>query len=167
MNIDILFDNKNYLKKQFEKYINKKQIRISEPNKLLAHAHLDKAKQNLLFFDKNFKDQDFLDWLIVILYYVMYHCALALISNKGYYSKNHLATLILLILNYDVSKKEINLMEELCINRKDAELYTMLKSERQSASYSSKTNFTVKKTDNYKNEVISFLYKVEDLLNDR
>ncbi|MFW6282469.1 MAG: DNA-binding protein [Minisyncoccales bacterium] len=164
MNLDKLFNNKNYLKKQIETYVNKKQIRISEPNKLLALAHLEKAKQNLLFFDKNFKDEEFLDWLIVILYYVVYHCALALISKKGFYSKNHLATLILLVQNYDVSKKEINLMEELCITRKDAELYTVLKSERQNASYSSKTNFTIKKVGNYKNEVISFLYKTEDLL---
>jgi uncharacterized protein (UPF0332 family) len=164
MDIDKLFDDKNYLQKQIENYVNKKQIRIFKPNKLLALAHLEKAKQNLLFFDKNFKDEGFLDWLIVILYYVMYHCALALISKKGFYSKNHLATLVLLIQNYDVSKKEINLIEELSINRKDAELYTMLKSERQNASYSSKTNFTVKKVANYKNEVISFLYKTEDLL---
>lgn len=164
MNIGKLFANEQHLRKQIEKYIGKEQIIISNPNSLLAFAHLEKAKQNLLFFDKNFKDGEFLDWLIVILYYVVYHCALALISNKGYFSKNHLATLLLLIQEYDVSKKEIDLMDELSVNRKDAELYTVLKSERQTASYSSKTNFTIKKIKIYKNEVIDFLHKTEDLL---
>ena len=76
-------------------------------NEDLVVAHLEKAKHNLLFFEKNIGDSQFNDWLIVTLYYALYHAVLALISKKGYSSKNHTASLVFLIKHYSQLKEDI------------------------------------------------------------
>ena len=75
-------------------------------NPELVNSHIKKARHNLEFFKLNKEYSKFNDWLIVTLYYSLYHSALALITNKNYSSKNHYATIIVLIKEYRHSKSE-------------------------------------------------------------
>lgn len=165
MNIDLLFKDEKKLNEKYNFYKEKRQIRYIGKDEDLAMAHLKKTKHNLLFFNINEKNLDFGDWLIVILYYSLYHAVLALISYKGYISKNHTASLILLIKYYSNFKEDIKLMHELSIVKEDAYFYTMLKEERHKASYTTKSFFSKNKIKNYKTKVISFVNKVENILN--
>ncbi|MGM5485183.1 MAG: HEPN domain-containing protein [Nanobdellota archaeon] len=163
-NIEKLFSDKRLLRKEIGFFIRKKQIRKIKDNKGLVHSFLRKAKHNLEFFRVNKKQRNFNDWLIVILYYSLYHCALALISKKGYVSKNHRATLLLLIREYSISRREAELIEELSINKEDAELYADLKSERHDASYTTEIAFTKEKIGYYEEKVIDFMNKTEEII---
>lgn len=127
MDIDKLFTNKEFLEKELNFFITKKQIKSIDENKELVDSHIKKARHNLEFYKLNKEYHRFNDWLIVTLYYVLYHSALALITNKNYASKNHYATILILIKEYSITKDEAKLLNELSINKEDAELYTNLK----------------------------------------
>ncbi len=164
MNVDKLFEDKEYLNNQITFFIEQKQIRKIKSNLELVNSHLEKAKHNLAFYKLN-KDQDeFYDWLIVTLYYSLYHCSLALITNKNYISKNHFATILLLIKEYSISKEDIQLINNLSINKDDANLYTTLKEDRHNASYSTNNKFTKELIDEYEKGVINFIIKTEEIL---
>ena len=164
MNIDKLFVDKNYLDNQITFFITKKQIRKTDSNKELIASHLKKAKHNIGFFRLNKQHENYKDWLIVALYYALYHASLALITNKNYVSKNHYATILLLIKEYSISQSEAELINELSINKNDAQLYTNLKEDRHSASYSTQTKFTKELINNYQKEVINFINKTEEMI---
>jgi len=164
MNIDKLFSDKKYLSKEILFFKTKKQIRIIKENKELVKSHIKKARHNLEFFKLNKDYHKFNDWLIVTLYYSLYHCALALLVNKNYSSKNHYATILILIKEYPVTKDEVKLLNELSINKEDAELYTDLKRDRHDASYSTKTKFDQETIKDYENKVLDFINKTEEIL---
>lgn len=94
MNIDKLFHDKNLLENQYNFFLEKKLLKKIQPDSDLTNAHMEKVKHNMRFFEKNKKDPEYNDWLIVILYYALYHSILALIVNKEYISKNHTASLV-------------------------------------------------------------------------
>jgi uncharacterized protein (UPF0332 family) len=156
-----LFSDRKYLEKEI---INKKQIRIIKENKELVLAHIKKARHNLEFYRLNKQNNKFNDWLIVTLYYALYHSALALITKKNYTSKNHYATILILIKEYGITKDEAELINELSISKEDAELYTNLKEDRHSASYATNTKFTREKINYYEEKVLEFMNKAEELV---
>jgi uncharacterized protein (UPF0332 family) len=164
MNIDKLFDDENYLNQELEFFLKKKHILKIERNKELAKSFLKKAKHNLNFYKLNKKNNDFNDWLIVILYYSLYHTGLALITNKQYTSKNHYATILILIKEYGISKQEADLINNLSINKEDAELYTNLKTDRHYASYQTNKAFTEETIASYEKQVLDFMQKAEDII---
>jgi len=164
MDINRLFEDKNYLEKEIEIFINKKHIKIIKPNKELIESHLKKARHNLEFYKLNKQHNKFNDWLIVTLYYSLYHSALALITNKNYASKNHYATILILIKEYSITKDEAKLLNELSINKDDAELYTSLKDDRHDASYQTNIKFDDKTIIYYENKVLEFINKTEELI---
>jgi len=164
MNIDKLFEDKEYLKKEINFFKSKKQIKFIQENKELISSHIKKARHNLRFYKINEKNDKFKDWLIVILYYVLYHCGLALITNKKYSSKNHYATILILIKEYNITKEEVELIDQLSINREDAELYTYLKQDRHDASYKTNTKFSTELIQEYKEKVLDFINKTEELI---
>lgn len=165
MNINKLFSDKEYLNKELNYYKSKKLIKNIEPNKELAKAHLIKARHNLEFYKLNKQHNTFSDWLIVTLYYSLYHCTLALITNKNKTSKNHYATILLLIKEYNITKEEVNLIDELSITKEDAQLYTSLKEDRHNASYATNLNFTKEKIKHYEEKIIEFINKTQEILN--
>ena len=164
MDIDKLFLDKEYLIKEINFFIDKKQLRKIEENKDLVKSHIKKARHNLEFFKLNKRQSEFNDWLIVSLYYALYHSALALIVNKNYSSKNHYATILILIKEYSLSQKEIILLNELSINKNDAELYTNLKKDRHDASYVTQIKFNQETIKNYEDKVLDFINKTEENL---
>lgn len=164
MNINKLFLDEDYLIKEINFFIDKKQIRKIEENKDLVKSHIKKARHNLEFFKLNKKQSEFNDWLIVTLYYALYHSALALVVNKNYSSKNHYATILILIKEYSLSQEEIILLNELSINKNDAELYTNLKNDRHDASYATQIKFNQEIIKSYENKVLDFINKTEEIL---
>ena len=86
---------------------------------------------------------DFSGWVVVGCYYTLYHAALALLFKKGLFSKNHDATLCLLIKEYykELSKEEFELINFTFLNNEDILFYVHAKDKREQASYSTKTVF--------------------------
>lgn len=164
MRINNYFKDKNLLNKQVEFYVKKKQLNKISKNSELVQAYLAKAKHNLEFFTLNKTQIKFNDWLVVVLYYALYHSALALVANKDFTSKNHTATLLFLIKEYNIDIKEAELINELSINKDDAEFYTNLKTDRHNASYATEILFSNKKIEEYHFKVVEFIQKAEDLL---
>jgi uncharacterized protein (UPF0332 family) len=164
MNIDRLFEDEHFLEKEKNFFIHKKHIRIIKENKELVQSHLKKARHNMEFYKISKNNKKFNDWLIVILYYSLYHSALALITNKKYSSKNHYATILILINEYRITKDEAILLKELSISKEDAELYTQLKEDRHDASYATHIKFDNKIVADYENKVLDFINKAEALL---
>lgn len=161
-NINQIFEDENLLNNFYMQY--KPFLFKISSNENLTKAHLQKAKHNLLFFTKNQQDLNFKDWLIVILYYSLYHAVLALITNKNYKSTNHTASLIFIIKHYLNFKQEILLLYDLSIKKEDAQLYTQLKIDRHNASYQTNTQFSEEIINEYKIKVIKFINKVEKIL---
>jgi uncharacterized protein (UPF0332 family) len=164
MDIDNLFSDKQYLEKELKFFISKKHIKIIKENKELVDSHIKKARHNLEFYKLNKQYNKFNDWIIVALYYALYHSALALITNKNYSSKNHYATILILIKEYSITKDEAKLLNELSINKEDAELYTDLKDDRHDASYATDIKFSPETIADYENKVLGFINKAEELI---
>jgi uncharacterized protein (UPF0332 family) len=87
-----------------------------------------------------------------------------LITNKRYSSKNHHATILLLIREYSISKDEAELLNELYISREDAELYTQLKNDRHDASYETGIRFDSETIQNYEIKVNEFINKAQEIM---
>ena len=164
MDIDRLFDDKKYLDNELKFFKQKKHILSIKENKELTLSFLKKAKHNVAFYKQNKNNNSFNDWLIVILYYALYHSALALITNKQFSSKNHYATILILIKEYGISKEEADLINNLSINKADAELYTNLKTDRHNASYQTDKAFIDKTIIYYEDRVLHFIQKTEELI---
>jgi uncharacterized protein (UPF0332 family) len=164
MNVERLFNDEYYLDNEINFFIKKKHLLKIKENKDLVNAHILKARHNLLFYKKNKEDHTFNDWLIISLYYTLYHCALALIINKSYNSKNHYATILILIKEYNITKDEANLINKLSINKDDAQLYTELKNDRHNASYNTKIKFRIEDVNYYEEKVLRFINKTEELI---
>lgn len=163
MKIDKLMNNKKFLDKTYQTYLKKKIIAKKTPN--LSEAHLAKSNNNLEFADFLLKNNRFFDWAIVGLYYSVYHASLALLSNKGFSSKNHNATLCFLIKNFsEFSKEEIELIDDLQIKREEIEFYSGLKEERQKASYSTSLLFSKEKVEELKEKSILLINKIKSIL---
>lgn len=164
MDIDRLFKDKKYLLKEISFFRSRKKIEIISENKELVISHLKKARHNMEFYKLNKRYDDFRDWLIVALYYALYHSALALVTNRNFSSKNHYATILLLIKEYAISKEEAILLNELSINKEDAELYTNLKQDRHDASYQTHTKFDSEIIEEYESRVMDFINKTEEII---
>src|SRR3989344_9546005 len=149
MNIDKLFADQKYLGQELDFFITKKHIKKIQENKELVNSHLKKARHNLEFYKLNKEHHKFNDWLIVTLYYSLYHSALALITQKNYSSKNHYATILILLKNYSITKDDVRLLNELSISKEDAELYTNLKADRHDASYTTNIKFSRETIEDY------------------
>ena len=137
-----LLIEKEELIRKLEEYKGKEQISVQEPDKEEIKGHIHKAEHNIKFVEDTSK-KAFSDWVLVGCYYTLYHTALALILQKGYASKNHDATLCLLIKEYykQISNDEIELINFTFLTKEDFFFYAESKNKREEASYSTKTIF--------------------------
>lgn len=136
-----LLNSKKLLQEKINNYQELKLIKKIEPNNNEIKGHFTKAEHNLKFVSS--VSNDFSDWIVVGCYYCLYHLALALINKKGLYSKNHDATLCLLIQEYykDLSDEDFELINFTFINNEDILFYVSTKDKREKASYSTKLFF--------------------------
>lgn len=98
--VHLLLTNQKVRVSRIKQYISEGDlVEVKSVNESFVAGHIEKAQHNLEFVG-SLKPQ-FDDWKIVGSYYAMYHAALALCASAGYKSKNHGATLAVLIDNYN------------------------------------------------------------------
>ena len=155
--------DKEYLEAVYNQFILKRLI--IKKGSDLSEAHVSKSDSNMEFAGFLLDNNKFIDWAVVGLYYSVYHAALALVSKKGYSSKEHNATLCFLIKNFsEFSIEEINLIDELQIKREEIEFYSGLKEERNKASYSTSLIFNKDKVYELREKSILLINKIKSIL---
>ena len=100
-------------------------------------------------------------------YYASYHSALALILTKNYSSKNHLATLLILIKEFykkGLNKQEIEDLAKL-LDYQDILFYVESKDKRERATYTTKINYDKKEVEELKLKSSLFVSKIKNMLN--
>ena len=158
-----MMKNREILEKAYNLYIKKKLI--VKANSDLSEAHTAKSNNNMEFVSFLLENSKFFDWCIVGLYYSVYHASLALLSKKGFSSKNHNATLCFLIRNFsELSKDEIEFIDELAISKEDIEFYYGLKEERGKASYSTMLFFNEEKIKELREKSILLINKIKNII---
>ncbi len=161
-----LIKDKKLLDRRIKFYETKKIIKKQTPDTLEIEGHLEKVKHNLQFVSDNL-GKGYNDWCITGCYYSMYHSALALALSKGYSSKNHDATLCILIkefYNKGVSEKDLELFNQLFINYVDLIVYVDAKNKREEATYSTRYDFTKEIVEDLRNKAIQFTNKSQEIL---
>ncbi|MFP4403337.1 MAG: HEPN domain-containing protein [Nanoarchaeota archaeon] len=163
--IDKYIKNPNFVDEKIKEYIEKKIIKKENENKREIKGHILKSEHNLRFVADNIK-LNYIDWAIIGCYYASYHSALALIMTKGYSSKNHLATLLLLIREfYDkgLNSDDIEILGKL-LDYQDILFYVESKNKREDATYLTKTNYTKKEVEQIRIKSTLFISKAKDIL---
>ena len=137
-----ILTSREELNKKIDDYELEKQVSNLRGDTNEIRGHIEKAEHNLKFVEQTSKT-DFSDWVLVGCYYTLYHAALALLLKKGVFSKNHDATLCLLIKEYykELSEEEFELINFTFLNNEDILFYVQTKDKRKQASYSTKTAF--------------------------
>ncbi len=150
----------------FDFYISKELIRLEKEKNYLSRSHLKKAEDNFKFVNFLEKNNVFYNWMIVGCYYTIYHCALSLITKKGYSSKNHLATLCALIKFYygKLSEDDIKLVSISSFEKEEVSYFVYAKEKREIASYGVSEEFNKVEAIDLKDKTIQFLNKTREIL---
>ena len=130
-------------------------------------GHLDKADHNLRFVKATLSLGEFNDWAIVSTYYSIYHASLALCALKGYSTKDHLATLLILIKEFyetKLNKEEIEMVNKTTLEKEQVLYYIEAKNKRTKASYSTQKIFDEKEAESLRQKAIRFLNKVKEII---
>lgn len=85
----------NKAKKELEKGQKHRGLIKVDLDEKSVQEYIAKAEHNLEFFILA-KEHKFYDWTIVIGFYTMYHCLLAILAKHGYESRNQKCTLALI-----------------------------------------------------------------------
>ena len=143
------------------------KIKAETEIKELIEGHINKAGHNLKFVKSTLELKEFNDWAIVSAYYSIYHASLALCALKGYSTKDHLATLLILIKDFyqkELNKEEIEMVRKTTIEKEEVLYYIEAKAERKKASYSTKILFDEKEAENLQKKAISFVNKTKGII---
>ncbi len=129
-----------------------------------ANWNLEKQQELKKLFNENFYD-----WVVVVYYYSIYHASLALLSELGYKSKSHLATLCFITYYYFhnknlLEKEHIELIAE-SIEKEDIKTIAISESLRGGASYNVHETFERELVNEIKNEAIGFIKNCQNTAN--
>ncbi len=161
-----LLDNPQIVDEKIGLYIEKKVLIKQEFDEAEMKGHIEKAEHNSNFIHDTLK-QDYTDWAIVGCYYASYHIALALLLKKGFASKNHDATLCILIKYYyqnGLSKDDIELINKTYLDNNDILFYVQSRQEREKASYSSQIAFDKKLVSDLRLKTLLFVNKGKEII---
>ncbi len=164
---EIWFEDEKRRQEDFERYIKFKNIKIETEIKALVQGHIEKANHNLKFVKSTLELKEFNDWAIVSAYYSIYHASLALCALKGYSTKDHLATLLILIKEFyqkELNKEEIEMIGRTTIEKEEVLYYIEAKTQRNKASYSTNIIFDEKEAENLQKKAIQFVNKVKEII---
>ena len=164
---EIWLENEERRQKDFEKYLKSRKIKTETEIKELVEGHISKADHNLKFVKSTLELKEFNDWAIVSAYYSIYHDSLTLCALKGYSTKDHLATLLILIKDFyqkELDKEEIEMVQKTTIEKEEVLYYIEAKAERKKASYSTKILFDEKEAEILQKKAISFVNKVKEII---
>ena len=151
----------------FQRYLKLKKIKKETEVQDLIRGHIDKANHNLKFVKLTIGLKEFNDWAIVSAYYSIYHAALALCALKKYSTKNHLATLLILIKEFyqrELNKEEIEVVGKTTIEKEEVLYYIEAKSKRTKASYSTQKIFDENEAENLRIKAINFVNKAKEII---
>src|SRR3990167_1913936 len=159
--------NKEKLETEFKRYLKLKKLKIETEKDELVKGHLEKADHNLKFVKSALELEEFNDWAIVSAYYSIYHASLALCALRGFSTKDHSATLLILIkefYNKELTKEEIELVNDSTIEKEHILYYAESRKQRSKASYSTKVNFTKKEAEDLRLKTIKFINKAKEIV---
>lgn len=160
--------NKEECKEAFEEYLNNETIKREGEKEELSKSHLKKVDYNLDFINNLLEQKKFYDWAVVGCYYAVYHASLALLSIKGYSSKNHLATLCALIYfcykENTLNKEDIELIAKSYLDKEEVTYFVEAKNKRETASYGISKEFSKNEAGKLKIKTILFVNKVKEIL---
>lgn len=154
------------LNKRIKDYLKKKILVKQDIDTKEIDGHIAKSEHNAEFVKDTLED-GYSDWAIVGCYYAAYHMALALILKKGFSSKNHDATLCILIKEYynkELSIRDIELLNKVYLDNEDILFYVKSKEEREKASYSSQIIFDKKNVEDLRLKTLEFVRKAKNVL---
>jgi len=163
-----LMNNSSEVEGKLKEFLEDKTLSKQKIDQEEIKGHLLKSENNLRFVAENIKLK-FLDWAITGCYYACYHAALALIQTKGYTSKNHLATLCVLIQEFykkELTKEDIELLSRF-LDYQDILFYVESKNKREDATYSTKTLFDQKEVERLRLQAALFVNKAKEILENR
>ena len=163
-----LINNPAIVDEKVKELMEKKLLFKQDVDKEEVKGHLLKAEHNLRFIAFISKET-FQDWALTGCYYSCYHSALALIQTKGYTSKNHLATLCIIIKEFykkELSKEDIEMLSSF-LDYEDVLFYVETKNKREAAAYSTKTVFEKKDVEKLRIQTTMFVNKIKDILADK
>ena len=155
-----LMNNPSIVEEKIKELVEKKLLFQQAVDKEEVRGHLLKAEHNLRFIAVISKEQ-FYDWALTGCYYSCYHAALALIQTKGYTSKNHLATLCIIIKEFykkELSKEDIEVLSDF-LDYEDILFYVETKNKGETATYSTKTAFDKKDVEKLRIRACMFVNK--------
>ncbi|MFH1249356.1 MAG: HEPN domain-containing protein [archaeon] len=130
-------------------------------------GHLEKADHNLKFVKSTLELKEFNDWAIVSAYYSIYHASLALCALKGYSTRDHNATLLILINEFygkGLQKEEIEIVNNSTLEKEEVLYYIEAKSSRNKASYSTQKAFGQGEAKVLRKKAISFVNKAKEII---
>jgi len=165
---EIWLENKGRRESDFQKYLKLKKIKKEIEVRELVQGHIDKADHNLRFVKSALELKEFNDWAIVSAYYSIYHASLALCALKGYSTKDHLATLLILINEFyqkELNKEDIKIVGNTTIEKEEVLYYIEAKAKRRKASYSTQKIFDKDEAENLRMKAIAFVNKIKDIIN--
>ena len=157
-----LLSNSQLVEEKISEFIEEKTLKMQPAEEEEVKGHMLKADHNLRFVSENIR-LGFLDWAITGCYYACYHAALSLIITKGYTSKNHLATLCVLIKHFyqkGLGKEDIEILSGL-LDYSDLLFYVESKNKREDAAYSTKTKFDKKEAEQLRIKAAMFVTKIK------
>ena len=99
-------------------------------------------------------------------YYACYHAALALIQTRRYTSKNHLATLCVIIKEFykkELTKEDVEMLSAF-LDYSDVLFYVETKNKREDATYSTKTLFDKKEVERLRLQAAMFVNKLKEII---
>jgi uncharacterized protein (UPF0332 family) len=111
--------------------------------------------------------KEFNDWAIVSAYYSIYHASLALCALRGYSTKNHLATLLILINEFyqkELSREEIQSMGNAIIEKEEILYYVQAKIKRTKANYSTQKVFDKNEVESLRLKAIDFVNRIKEII---
>jgi uncharacterized protein (UPF0332 family) len=160
-------ENEKKRNTDFQRYLTLNKIKKETEVEDLVKGHLEKADHNLKFVKSTLELKEFNDWAIVSAYYSIYHASLALCAMGGYTTKDHLATLLILIkefYNKGLEKEEIKMVSETTIEKEEVLYYVEAKNKRTRASYSTEKMFDVKEAEELRMKAIGFVNKAKEII---
>lgn len=155
-----LLENNSEVDIRINEHLKKQRLFRQQPDMNEIEGHIAKSKHNLNFAD----DTKYSDWVLVGCYYAAYHMALALIMTKGYYSKNHDATLCVLVRHFHLLQDELILLNSIALDTQDILFYVEAKNKREEASYLTQTSFDKNTINSIKLKTILFINKANEII---
>jgi len=163
--LHVLLNDDTLVSERIKRFLAEGILRMQQPDPEETRGHLQKADHNLRFVAKAI-EWGFPDWAITGCYYACYQAAMALILTRGYSSKNHLATLCILIKHFyrkELSKEDIATLSQL-LDYQDVLYYVESKNKREDASYSSRTRFDRTDVEKLRIRASLFVSKIKSIL---